>query len=471
MKTILKIGLIVGLALLLFSCVEDDSSLGTNSISEISVEKGKELDTLYVKDKGLTLELVAPEVTQNNEAKDLKYEWQVNYEVVGEDKKLDYVCNRLGRFPARLKIYNDDDAYFYEFKIQVAAAYEEGVLLLTESEGASKMYFKRIDKEGVPLFKEVYKTNNPNIPLGKTPNLLYYAYATGVGDGVYIGTSNPNKLYRINSKDFEVINTADYPGAEMKAVSGFPYFKELCFVGGNKVYNYDMTSNVFLPATYNRLPEGAEIANVTAFSYNVIKFQIGYAFFEKTKSDLWLFINLASAPYKISSEELKGKEVISIQACSSFYYDEFLVHAKDKQSGSMVVYQYTPIDLPAARGGKAPFYKVSAEYPVPEGNISENTVFLMQRTNTILYYSQNNKVYNYNYLSNSYAAEPVFAFAEGEKVKAMAFNENQQQIFIATNSTENNAIMYCYNLTTKKLVWKEENIDGKVASMIFKGKY
>lgn len=471
MKRIIKIGLIIGLASFIFSCIEDDSSIGDNLISEISVAEGKELDTLYVRDKLTTLEIVAPEIVQTNKTKELKYEWQVDYEIVGEKKVLNYVCSHVGEFPARLKIYNGDDTYFFKFKIQVAAPYEEGVLLLTESDGESKMYFKRIDKEGVPLFKEVYKANNPNIPLGKKPNLLYYAYSTSVGDGVYIGTSSPNRLYRINSKDFEVINTSDYPGTEMKAVSGSYYFRELCFVGGNKVYNYDMTSNVFLSSTYNRLPENVEIESVTSFSYNLIKYQIGYAFFEKTKSELWLFISLKSKPYKISGEELKGKEVISIQTCNSLSYDELLVHTKDKKSGKLTVYRYTPISFPAAFGGKPPFYKISSEHTVPEGKMSEKSVFLMQRTNTILYYSVDNKVYNYNYLSDSYAEAAVFSFAKGEQVKAMAFNANQQQIFIATNPTEDTAAMYCYNLDTKELVWKEENIAGKIASMIFKGKY
>ena len=71
--------------------------------------------------------------------------------------------------------------------------------------------FKRIDKES-KFLKNVYSINNPKYPLGVNPTLIYQQR-----DMLYIGSSEPTVIMRIDRVSFEAKNILDFPGNKLEA--------------------------------------------------------------------------------------------------------------------------------------------------------------------------------------------------------------------------------------------------------------
>lgn len=130
--------LIVSLALV--SCFEDESTLATRELAEISID-GSSIKKEYNIRKNDTL-IIEPVVTQSNGELPLTYTWELDQQVVSTEPVLRYVGEALGAFSARLIVENEDGKAFHVFALNVNSPYEYGITVLSEdAEGKPHIAF------------------------------------------------------------------------------------------------------------------------------------------------------------------------------------------------------------------------------------------------------------------------------------------------------------------------------------------
>ncbi len=433
--------IIVLIALTLFSaCFKDDSDFGNRKISEISLTES--LNEEYHVDKWETFTL-APQIEQTIKDQDLAYEWQLDYKVISTEKELSFEASELGEFPVRLKVTNDDGSQFFNFTLKVNSPYQEGLLVMSKFEGASMLSFKRIDKES-KFLKNVYSINNPKYPLGVNPTLIYQQR-----DMLYIGSSEPTVIMRIDRVSFEAKNILDFPGNKLEAAFSLPSSLGITFLGDGKVYDYDARQNFFFNVTMNSFKKPN-----TILSEKAVIVPTGSTFFNKPYGDLVYLKNNTSTIL----DTYPNHELIAILPIDEQV--NILAILQDSDSGKTSVARYNMANL-----SRSNFYDATGT------TIDENGVFLTHKSGTNIYYSSGNKIYAYNYLADNFPTNSFIALNDSAaNIKAMLFDETGEKLYVAANSGSDGITgnVYCYNMATKELLWSEEGVAGDIVQMIYK---
>lgn len=127
-------------SLALVSCFEDESTLPTRKLAEISID-GSSIEKEYNIHKNDTL-IIEPIVTQSNGELPLTYTWEIDQRVISTERILHYVGTTLGAFSARLIVENEDGKAFHVFALNVNSPYEYGITVLSEdTEGRPHIAF------------------------------------------------------------------------------------------------------------------------------------------------------------------------------------------------------------------------------------------------------------------------------------------------------------------------------------------
>jgi hypothetical protein len=104
--------------------------------------------------------------------------------------------------------------------------------------------------------------------------------------------------------------------------------------------------------------------------------------------------------------------------------------------------------------------------------LTENSAMATDLQSPLLYYSNANKVYRYNYQASNFPTEAFITVADGVEIKSIVLSDEGTKIYIATYnqsaSSEYKGDIYCYDIQTKNLLWKEEGVAGEVVEMIYK---
>lgn len=138
------------LAAIAASCAKEDN------IKVIVPPDVAELSGVEAKyDRGLHEYLeIAPTVNFVNyteENKDsVKYEWNIDYKVVGTDSVLTFKCDKNGQFNGYLKVSTSTGAKIADFKLTVTTPYDKGLLLLSGTDEGSILTWKRLDIMSTP---------------------------------------------------------------------------------------------------------------------------------------------------------------------------------------------------------------------------------------------------------------------------------------------------------------------------------
>ena len=101
-------------------------------------------------------------------------------------------------------------------------------------------------------------------------------------------------------------------------------------------------------------------------------------------------------------------------------------------------------------------------WPETKGNIVENSVFLTSMKESILYYSKGNEIFRYNFESDgNFPSSSDYTVGEdGDVIKGMVLDPAGNQ--------EYKGCVYCYDVATKSLKWKERGVAGEIVQMIYK---
>lgn len=182
------------------ACFEDESTVDTVRISEISIDSSK-FNKEYNIDQWDTISIPLHRfVSQTEQQLELKYESEIGYRYYSDSCVFHYVGKELGTFPVRIKISNAHGSAFYEFTIHVNALYEEGVAVLSaKDDGTSMLSFKRNDQD--QFRTHCLTDNNQGIDFPKYP-----ADITQSGKQVFICFKDKPSIYAFNDKLLNIEN-------------------------------------------------------------------------------------------------------------------------------------------------------------------------------------------------------------------------------------------------------------------------
>ena len=105
--------------------------------------------------------------------------------------------------------------------------------------------------------------------------------------------------------------------------------------------------------------------------------------------------------------------------------------------------------------------------------INAESVMASAPAKNIFYYSNQNKIFAYNVLSKgNYPTEPLFVCGSEGKIVSMLVNKEENRLYVGVNGN-NGALsgsLYCFDINGNKLVWKKENVTGKICQIVYKYK-
>lgn len=194
------------------SCAKDDTTLGGNPISEITIDEGS-IQPQYNVSKNETL-VINPIISQTLPGKELSYEWEVEHEIVSKEAQFHYNCLELGSFDCRLIVSNEDGKAFASFTINVNTPYEEGLVIISKNpDGESMVSFMLHDTEkNEDLFYpyDIFSLNNPEISLA--PNVSDAVLSNGSLILACRGKETiPPSIYYLHEKTMELENYVSVP--------------------------------------------------------------------------------------------------------------------------------------------------------------------------------------------------------------------------------------------------------------------
>ena len=266
------------------ACFEDESTMDTVRISEITIDTLK-IQKVYNVDQHEELSIPTKDIVSESEAQlPLRYEWDVNYNFYSDSSVFYYVGSELGSFPVRLKVSNDHGSSFYEFTVNVNSPYETGIAILSENgEGEPLLSIMRelSDKEIGEGVERTFKTNclainNPDIEFPKYPTDL-----VSHQNQLFISFKGIPSIYMLNSKVLNVesvIEENDENFIPTKILLPAKYTKGNVLTESGKVYSISTKEGVVLanssfPSIYN---ERMALMNEG--------YQIGYMLWDRNNS-------------------------------------------------------------------------------------------------------------------------------------------------------------------------------------------
>ena len=441
----------------LVSCIDDQSDLGGDAISLLSFVNP--LDSVYVGEKMHVFTLNAPDIEQENRDKPLFYEWQIDHEVKSTSNVLTYECTTCGTFLCRLKVYNEDGAIFKTFNLKVPYPYEDGIVVLSSHDGKSMVSFKNIEGEDSVFEKGVYQFNNPGVTLGNVPRSILYNAKINY---IYIAREEPLKIAKVEANSMEILNMINCPEPRVERL--LPNGEgSITFLGGGRIADMNCQGEDFLnnfqQGITNEMMGGmfpdAYLANqaIISSSYS----GTSYLVFD-TRNKVFL----APGDWGMVMPVYDDLEAVSVLGMLSSKNDgEGIIIMKDVANQMKVAYVNAKNNV------------LKSVWPETKGNIVENSVFLTSQKESILYYSKGNEIFRYNFESdgNFPGSSDYTVGEEGDIVKGMMLDPQEKNLYVALDAAGNQeykGCVYCYDVATKSLKWKERGVAGEIVQMIYK---
>ncbi len=433
------------------SCFDDDTEFGDKELSEISLKAG--IEDNYQKEKQEILN-ISPEVEQTLEGQELKYEWFVNYISVSNEKNLAYTCDTLGNLDCYLKVSNNDDVFYHDFKLKVVSPYEQGLFVLSTNANKSMLSFRRDDKDNASFVKDVFKLNNPEYTLGNRALTM-----ASVDDYIMISTGSPSRIVAIDPQTLEITNVAINPDETMEdiqTITNAGSFIVATMIGKGKVFGYSPSDGDFWTYLRDGIPDDAYFNDRTFYLWSTDGTDTnGQIFYDNTYKQVRWF-----AP-KFSYEDLSNAsfpdyDLIDMLPCDKSA--NVLLFMKDAGSNLKLIRYSAQEDL------------ILAETDVPNTTLTERGINMVHPQKPILYYNKGNKIYRYNYLSSNVPVEDSpFVTVDGTVSKYL-FSPDGDKFYVAyqDNSTGLSGCVTCFDADSGDIIWSEKNIAGDIEALLYR---
>lgn len=473
MRKLKNIALICLCATLITSCIKDETTLGDKPISKITLVGG--LDTLYEVDRMATLRIPAPQITQANEQKELKYEWEVNHKVVSKEKDLVYLADTYGRLPARLKVYNDDNIFYKEFEVNVRYAYGQGLYILASHEGKSIISYRPEGVEGKTFKLDIFEVNNPEIKVGAEPKSIFITNAKA-GDFIYVATGNPSVLYRLNGNLLTAMHIMNaQPFITYINGDGTTLIPPRMIMNGHIAETLNLGSVI----TNGRQQRMNQFFGDMQFADKFLywktpdeRFTNGEFYYDNLKQRVLIYAENGEDSkqfLELFKGEFTGLKLIDMGLASN---KKDVVCVFQNNSGGFKLYWINPGYHYRYNLSKqiAPSIVFSGNIPA-SADFKSSSLIATSPSRNIMYYSSGNKVYAYSISSSgNYPTQPLFTCGDGGEIASMYINVSESKLYVGVNnpSSAMQGSVYCFDLTTNTLVWKDENVTGKIKQIDYK---
>ncbi len=467
---------------LVTGCTEDKGNYQYAVLNTIKID-GFAADTTFRVDQYDTLKINPVLHFESGAPTDLSYEWKIDHKIVSTDP----VCRvevsdkpkaGNGYYTAGLCVTDNATnlKYYKDFKVVVGTPFTNALYILSEqSEERSMLSFQRRDKPDAPLVHNVFENANPDFGhLGKKPRQVFNQTFPTTMFGV-LSAEGDKKMVLLDPSFMEMTQ----------------YYTEEVIRGGYK--------GEFKPEKISLYMGGMIVSGGKIFGYNYMR---NKAIYRPIAGDYefasWIDTHESFDSYVWVSYDNKGERFVSLKPGNDVLaYDivtpltiknqstsgQKFFAAGSEKAGSMDVKKH--IMLYDKSTNKAHFYTItvgfsfftfegdvtaSAKTMEKENLIDEHSVCIFSKS--LYWYIANNNVIKRLHRDGG---EPAVWFtAPKGNVIAMMTDETKdaadKRLFIATYDGTKSYI-YVIDILTKALLEEPMEVDGKIVSMVLKGKW
>lgn len=463
------------------SCISDDSTGVTRALSTLSTDHT--LENTYNADNWDTLRLTAPDMKQAHAEKPLAYEWQVDGKVVSRTKDLSYVCKDYGTFLCRLKVSNEDAAYFKEFRLNVRYAYRDGLYALAEDADSTVLTYVPLDERQPE--RDIFARNNPGYKLAAAPQSLTVTRARGRGY-LFVSVGEPSRIYKLDGNTMNVIGYAEgtktstylypsYSGRVNNATVGSTIYVvedgRFCSVSNTTLSV--LLTNTNYQSMNTVLPNARLASQAVAWTRRADEYYNGTAFYDNAGTR---FVAYASSErgarnqYRnLFPDDFAGLRLIGMGSVDNRH--EIAMLLKDTLTSAYYHVWVDPgaYDVNSKRNNADPELKYKGAVPATAGVKDDTQVVGIPSTN-LMYYSSDNALYAYSVLSKgNFPTAPTLLCDAGEKITSLVVSDDDRYLYAAANNTTaKTGSIYCFDLTTRSRVWKKANVSGIIKQLVLR---
>lgn len=446
-------------------CYKDDTSGPYKKLSDISVDLGfadRSVIELDMHDS-YTFE---PQVSQVGDLP-LSYEWQVNYEVVSTDETFTYVGSRLGTFPARLKVSNEDGSTFKEFTIRVNSQYEEGLIVLA-ADDSEEGVLNFIPKFAGQLLSETgidrvdvnsFGKSNPDLTLGRKPTDVAVRQLQ-----VFV-SSEEEGISMLNYRTFELEGTVRSPD--------FPDFKPVIMnIPDNTARTaliLTRSGRIFSLATMEYIISNYAASNgVVPLMKTQYTENINYTnnfFWEPSASRLWNFRNQA----KNTGTHLAGQELLTFLVAGKRCY----VLTRSMSNPNQVTRTVYGEDLYAFDASYREYFDVREQetFINNQVTIDPSSVTLLVDFYQKLVYANGNQIYQWFYPTTNLPSTPHITLDIPGVVTAMEKDPENKELYVGVydahaSGKKGSIVVYDLDSGRKKVTYA--NVVDRPVRLFFK---
>ncbi|MCH5227370.1 MAG: hypothetical protein J1F16_06095 [Muribaculaceae bacterium] len=480
-------------AALFWSCASDDTTLGGNPISEISIDEYSVLPSYELsKNDVLT---ISPVINQSMPGKTLSYEWEVEHEIVSTEPVFSYTCSELGSFDCRLIVSNEDGKAFATFTINVNTPYEEGLVIVSKDPtGKSRLSFMLHNIDGTEdsfYDYDVFSYNNPEIAFAPNVSDIVVSNGNLIISSKGDATVAPS-IYYLNEKTMDVENYVEVP-----EYAGFsPYRLMVCqtaYAGASypilsengKVYDFASTEGTVVES--NKFPSTYDIETSVFYesgSYNLffwdnqdnvlVTMFDGYGGFyclkdyeqKSNKENININSNIFAQgndqPIIMFIPKYRTRDLIGTTA--QIY---ILSESNGRLRRTAINKGIWKYDMDAGRN----FFDIRETFTdigaVSDSPIEKGAPIIGSATTKSLFFAKGNKIYRWYYPQGNINTASVFATVGNETsiVTSFDINSDQDLLYVASyDPTQGGLNGSCHIMEIKKTSSTEEVYVGKITN-------
>ena len=455
----------------IYSCYDDDSTLGRKDIAKISISADR--DTLTTS-FGEELVVDHLKVEQSGKELPLTYEWAYGdlsiasgtikpypikdtLHVVSTDPELKYAFRKLGTFGLRLKVDNGETTEFKYFVLQIDTEFSEGITMLSkDSNGKGRLSFMKtltreeISAGKVPYFQtDIMEVCNPNMEMKDVTDMIQHKGRLMVSSG------SDTRIYNMDSRSFSIEMATSF-------AERFPDASIERFIGISSQDNMHVYSSNRRAYVYEANLD--ELLALDAFADLDVDAGVPY--------NKPAFVNYENSTFYIASTSkyivTSGSNFVNldiIQTC--FIGTNLYIFATLKDNPSKMYIGRTSTSSFAV---PSTAYKLEYE---PDGEVclDRNSVMVGVKDLTCVYYTYKNAIYRYKPFEKL-PTQPVITVPAGMEIKSLSLDPDQDNLYVGVYEKDSpetlKGSLYIYDTENSRLVESYKNIGEEPVMVIYK---
>lgn len=455
------------LSLVFQSCYKDHTTVDTREISEIEINLSNVPGSVVDIDKNESIEF-APSLKQLDDKLALTYEWEVDHEIVSREKDFIFVGDKLGSYSVRLKVTNSDGSSFKEFKVNVNSPYEEGLVILGESEERKgiitfirKYTNKPISETKVAeIERDAFAVNNEGKSLGTQPTDIVRR-----ANQFFVSTIGDQAISLLNHNTFELetkIIAPEFPDFNPYRLNipSTTATKALVLTKEGKVYA--LATNEFLIQKDNSFDASVKLESKTQF-YGDMNFTMNY-FWDNTNSRLWNIWYTKSS----SLDEFSGQDLVQ------FFYANDRVYTLTKSKTTPTQWSRTVFGPYIQEYFSTPLEVFEKEtFSTTNNLLNKASITLVNDKLFNLLYVSGRSIYQWFYSSKDLSTTPFITIDVPGEITCLERNPDGNELFVAvynSQATGDKGSILVYNIESGKKIATFSNISDRAVRLLYKKK-